>query len=290
MIVVRIWEGLGNQMFQYAYARALQLRTGQKVYIDVSRMYKNQLETKGINRLYTLDKFNIHLPITDGIEKKYFFLKQDNIIDKTLTYFSKKRILVPGFYIETTTLYNEDLRWVRGNKYLMGWFQNENYFSEYRSILLREFTPKEKIKISQRLKKILNENETVSVHIRRNDYKKTKNDLPIKYYRNAREYIENKVHNPYYIVFSDEITWVKANIDFGENVIYISDEENLHDYEELLVMSKCKHNIIANSTFSWWGAWLNRNDEKIVIGPRIWFNAVKDVPKYNIMPKDWIRI
>jgi hypothetical protein len=277
-------------MFQYAYARALQLRTGQKVYLDINRIYKEQLETKGTPRLYTLDKFNINLPIAEGLEKKYFFIKQDNIIETILNEFSQKSILVPRFYKENTSFYKENLKWVRGNQYLMGWFQDEKYFAEYRSVLLRDFTPKDRIKISRRLKKILNEEETVSVHVRRTDYKKIKNALPIKYYKNALKYIDSCVQNPIYIVFTDEIEWVKENIDFGKNVIYISEEEKLQDYEELLIMSKCRHNIIANSTFSWWGAWLNRNDGKIVIGPKVWFNGGEDVMKCNIMPKEWIRI
>lgn len=292
MIIVRIWEGLGNQLFQYAYARALQLRNGEKVCLDRNRIYKEVLEAKGLNRPYSLDKFNIKLPVADGIDQYYFFLEKKNIFQAALYELSQRNILVPEFYKEKDISYKKNLKTVKGNKYLMGWFQNEKYFYDYRSLLLRELTPKKKIKISKRLREVLEERETVSVHIRRTDFKKANNTLPVAYYARAKQYIESKISEPYYIVFSDDITWAKNNLNFDKNVIYISDsgKEKLEDYEELLLMSKCDHNIIANSTFSWWGAWLNNNSEKIVIGPRIWFNSCEKASQYNIMPKEWVKI
>ena len=289
MIIVRIWEGLGNQLFQYAYARALQLRTGEMVCLDASRIYKEKLEDRGVERRYALNQFNTKLPLISNISNKYFFLSQSNFMQKTIYWMAEHHMWFTGFYKEEDTLYKENLKSIYGNLYLMGWFQNEKYFLEYRNILLKELTPTKKIKISQLLKSILKNEMTISVHVRRGDFKKNNNVLPVSYYKKAKEFVETKVSNPCYIIFSDDTEWVKKNLDFGLNVVYMC-EEGLRDYEELLVMSCCKHNIIANSTFSWWGAWLNKNEDKIVVGPMQWFNQKQDVQKYNIMPDKWIRI
>ena len=281
MIIVRIWEGLGNQLFQYAYARALQLRTGQKVYLDTERIYKESLEKKGIERECGLDNFKIELSEASEKKKLFFFLKQDNLIKKILFMLSEHNLGVPGFYLEKELQFKNELKTIRGVKYLMGWFQNEKYFAEYREVLLKEITPKKKIKISSVLRKILNSYNTVSVHVRRGDYKKINNVLPVSYYETALKQIEGKICSPFYIVFSDDIEWVKNNLKFGENVMYMSNGR-YKDYEELLLMSRCKHNIIANSTFSWWGAWLNRNPDKIVIAPRQWMSNQR-----IIVPDNW---
>ena len=98
--------------------------------------------------------------------------------------------------------------------------------------------------------------------------------------------MEEHIDDIFYVVFSDELDWVMENMQFGDNVYYVNKDKKLEDFEELFIMSHCKHHIIANSTFSWWGAWLNINEEKIIIGPEKWFFG----RKRNIMPDNWIRI
>lgn len=289
MIIVRIWEGLGNQLFQYAYARALQLRTGEKVYLDINRTFRIPLEGKRVYRPYSLDKFRIRLPVSDDVEKKYFFLEQKNGIQKCLFDMSKARIVVPGFYQEKNILYKEQLRYIHGNIYLMGWFQNEKYFGEYRQVLLQDLRPWQKIKVSSFLHNALEKENTVSVHIRRTDLLKAKKELPILYYEKAKSYVEKYISRPQYMVFSDDPEWVREHIDFGTSAFFVS-EEGLMDYEELLVMSRCRHNIIANSTFSWWGAWLNQNEKKMVIGPPVWAIHGREDTAKDVMPSEWIRI
>lgn len=288
MIVIRIWEGLGNQLFQYAYARALQLRTKQLVYLDVNRPYAMVLEGNRVHRQYTLDKFNIKLRAYEKVDKTFFFLEQKNWVHKFLFFISKKKYTNIHFYEEESVIYKDELKKITGNYYMMGWFQNEKYFIDYRKELLKDLKPCKKIRISKHLKQLLANENTVSIHIRRGDYRMQNNVLPISYYESAVQIIEKKIENPHYIVFSDDVDWVKENFIFLRNKTYIS-QEHLEDYEELLVMSRCKHNIIANSTFSWWGAWLNTNTNKIVIGPRRWFIGGMNSP-INIMPEGWIRI
>lgn len=288
MIIVRIWEGLGNQLFQYAYARALQLRTGEKVFIDSDRCYRAELESYRINREYTLDNFRIMLMKYHRADKLFFFLKNETFSEKIFCWLAQREHAPLRFYKEKSPEYKAELRTLHGNYYIMGWFQNERYFKEYRAQLLKDLRPKHKIAISNKLRQILKHEETVSLHIRHGDFRMNNNVLPMGYYESAIRILEKKVKSPYYIIFSDDDNWARQNFEYLENCYYMS-EEKLKDYEELLVMSKCKHNIIANSSFSWWGAWLNCNEGKIVIGPRSWFlsGSIKDI---NIMPEGWIRV
>lgn len=145
--------------------------------------------------------------------------------------------------------------------------------------------PKEKIIFPNGIMKKILEKESVSVHIRRGDYKSHNLLLDDGYYLAAADMISHRINNPVWIVFSDEINYVKENYRFKGEVIYIDDSYKLKDYEQLILMSQCKHNIIANSTFSWWGAWLNQNKNKCVVAPSKWISSQK-----NIVPIDWIKI
>lgn len=286
MYIVRIWEGLGNQMFQYAFARAIQQRTGQKVFLDADRAYKESfaLEKKHVERPYMLDNFNIRLKKIQVNElENYKFLKQKTALDKILFSLSQKGKWFVNFLQDADSIYHKEFFKKKGNYYVFGWFQQEAYFKDSRNVLLKEFTPKRKIKISSNLLNILGKENTVAIHIRRGDYLKWGHVCNSFYYAKATDYIKKCVKNPIYLVFSDDMEWVKSNIKIDGKVIYISGEYQFKDYEELIVMSKCKHQIIANSTFSWWAAWLNRNPDKIVVAPSKWFGL-----QSNIVPEEWV--
>lgn len=289
MIFVRIWEGLGNQLFQYAYARALSLKTSQKVFLDVRETGKLSIDAGRVFRKYSLENFKIKLPVCTNIERFY-----PHLCDKKGILFNIHKIVMRylfffRYYKESEVRYHEELLRPKGNWYLQGWFQNIHYFEEYENIIRKELTPKKKIKITKELKDILKEKETVSVHIRRGDYQRNNSILPLKYYENAMKHMQTLINSPFWIIFSDDLVWCKKNMDFGNQVYYIGEKEQLQDFEELLVMSRCKNHIIANSTFSWWGAWLNQRKEKIVIGPEQWFIRGYSSNGINIMPKEWIR-
>lgn len=286
MYIVRMWEGLGNQMFQYAFARAIQHRTGQKVFLDADRTYKESflLEEKHVERSYMLDNFNIRLKKIKVDElAAYDFLRQRTPLEKILFSLSQKGWWIVSFLQDTDAVYHKEFFRKKGNYYVFGWFQQEAYFKDIRNILLKEFTPKRKIKISGKLLSVLREENTVAVHVRRSDYLKLGHVCNSFYYTKAMCYIKKYVENPIYLVFSDDVEWVKNNVKIAGRAIYISEEYQFKDFEELIIMSKCKHQIIANSTFSWWGAWLNKNPNKIVIAPSKWFIGIQD----NIVPDDW---
>lgn len=287
MIIVRIYEGLGNQLFQYAYARAISLSKEQKVFLDIRETGSMDSERELTSRKYELENFRIRLPVCTNVRHFYPYLnsfKATGMMKKLSEYqwFPYK------YFSEDDPLYDRNLLDLKGNWYLQGWFQDSRYFQKYADIIRKELTPRKKIKISFELKNILQLNNTVSVHIRRSDFKESRNELPVTYYYNAINYIREMIADPFWIVFSDDISWVKENINFGKNCYFVSGKEKLQDYEELIVMSCCRNHIIANSTYSWWGAWLGRNDDKIVVGPNKWFLRRKYSTK--VIPKEWIQV
>lgn len=259
---IKIQGGLGNQLFQYAYGRSLELQ-GKKILFDTSFFHGNK---PGIDtsRDFKLDKFQI------GTVSRFenFSLKKKTLIDKILG--------LLGF------LKNE-------------YYQNEKYFSHSSFFIRNEFRLKVPPSKNYNVfaKKITSVQCAVSLHIRRGDYindQKTNvfhGACSPDYYTSAQRLILENINDREvtFFIFSDEIAWVKNHMKFESSVSFVSSPE-LHDYEELILMSKCKHNIIANSTFSWWGAWLNENPNKIVVAPKKWFANSKK----NICPKEWIRI
>lgn len=297
MIIVRISGGLGNQMFQYALARSIKERTRCEVKLDTgyfSNMGKNETP-----RNFELDVFAITLSVADDNDKKSigmadaysksFFAvlkrKISTFIDTRKPLHKKRLILEPSF-----TFHDEMTHDIRDGSYISGIWQSEKYFSDIRNILQKEFTLKADFSPAARVF-IDNMKNTSSVafHVRRGDYltnKKTQT-LSLDYYKRATDYLERRVQNIHYFVVSDDIEWVKTNIPFSKPVTYVSSPA-LKSYEEILLMSFCKHNIIANSSFSWWGAWLNLNPQKIIIAPEKWFSTT--INTGDLIPDSWVKV
>jgi len=176
-----------------------------------------------------------------------------------------------------------------------GFWQNAKYFKNIEKEIREEFTLRKPLdekfaNISRQIENI----PSVSIHIRRGDYvndPKTKavhNVCDLDYYNKAIDIIKTNVNNPTFFVFSDDIDWVSKNLEINSPTFWVSNLKS-KDYEELILMSKCKHNIIANSSFSWWGAWLNQNPDKIVIAPKQWL-INKTADELDILPPRWIKI
>lgn len=185
------------------------------------------------------------------------------------------------FEYETISLPNEDV-------FVDGFFQSEKYFTHNRVKLLEWFKIPESIneKITNKYSKLL-EQRTTGIHVRRGDYVRHPNHHPVQtreYYLEGIELLKDKTD--LFIVFSDDIPWCKENLTIP-NIVFI---ENERDYVEIYLMSLCNNNIISNSSFSWWGAWLNTNENKIVIGPKIWFGPAITFVSKDIIPETWIKI
>jgi hypothetical protein len=267
MIVVRIIGGLGNQMFQYAYAKSLQQR-GSKVKIDISKSKKYKLHGG-----YHLDKFKIDIENSTKLSN------------------FQSKLGFKRFVKEKNLLFNEKYLNVNKNQYVKGYFQTEKYFTEIRTTLLAQFIIKERLSTSTIAysREISVHKNSCSLHVRRGDYisnRKTNSihgTCGLHYYTEAIKLMIEKHNNTHFYIFSDDIPWAKENIK-PENVTYI--EHTTIAHEDMLLMSLCKHNITANSSFSWWGAWLNKNENKTVIAPKIWFLEKEN----EIACESWIKI
>ncbi|HIP25044.1 MAG TPA: alpha-1,2-fucosyltransferase, partial [Archaeoglobus profundus] len=170
-----------------------------------------------------------------------------------------------------------------------GYWQTEKYFSDIRTDILKDFTVKEKnTEIVDNYLKQINNSNSVSIHVRRGDYLNHPDIgvLDISYYKNAIEYIYNKVENPTFYIFSNDISWCEKNLDFIDDKIIINNTKS--EIEDISLMKNCKYNIIANSSFSWWSAWLNINPSKIIIAPKIWM--VKNPNNCKWVPDSWIEL
>ena len=182
----------------------------------------------------------------------------------------------------------------KDNQFYVGFWQNEKYFSEISEVIRQDITLKNEMTgiSSNLMNQITNSIDATSIHVRRTDILDPKNKYggicDGNYYKKAMDIIKEKVYSPTFFIFSDDIEWCKDNFKFEKKIYFVSNPMT-KDYEELVLMSNCKHNIIANSSFSWWGAWLNKNNNKIIIAPRKWLN-VNEKEYKDVLPKNWIKI
>lgn len=285
-IIVKFNGGLGNQMFQYAFARAIEKKTGVKTVFDMSFFEKRYA------RPYELNIFNLNALFIED-----FWLK---LKLKTIWKFRKrlnnKRFLGIKLYSEPHFEVDAEVFNIEPNTYVEGFFQTEKYFKDIEKELLADFqfknSPDDE---NQKLIDKISATNSISLHIRRGDYvqKKRYQNLyatcPLDYYKNGVDYITKEFSNPVVFIFSDDIEWVKKNLNLPYESYYVSHNTGEKSYEDMRLMSLCKHNIIANSSFSWWGAWLNNNKEKIVIAPQKWFNDEKIV-QTDVIPESWIKL
>lgn len=289
---VAIYGGLGNQMFQYALCFALNQR-GVKSRI----LFSHYLYSFHHNGFSLGNAFRIKLDISSKILNA-ILIYGDFFYKNRISGFFLKRLLVSyqqrkNKYVEKEEFEFDPEVFNQKGKTLIGIWQAEAYFRDIKELIIRQFefrTPEDKLN-RELIEKIVNSN-SVSIHIRRGDYlnERWKNILGVirdtVYYDNAVNFIIGKVKNPQYFVFSDDIKWAKENLKL-DNCIYVNHNKGRNSYIDMYLMSICKHNIIANSTFSWWGAWLNKNPKKIVTIPEKWIIGKNCKQMY---PAQWIRI
>ncbi len=299
MILVRLIGGLGNQMFQYAFAYSLAKKNNTVLKVDTS-LLKDKSKPHEIvtHRDFVLeDVFDLSIEIASNKEIEYFNGKVyksliGKIINKILWQFKKHRLIV-----EQDRGFNSDLLQLSDNVCIVGSFQSEKYFIDHDTIKSLYKFKYPILPISTELSSELKTKNSVAVHIRRGDYvtsplySKTIGVLPISYYINAIALIKEKTDSPVFYVFSDDINWCKNELKIPNTIFnYVGDEHagiNAANYMQLL--SLCKHFIISNSTFAWWAAWLGEHRDSLIIGPNNWFidksNDVKD-----ILPERWAKI
>ena len=297
MIIIKLQGGLGNQLFQYGFVRALSLEYKREFAIDIS-WYKDKKKKYHPN--HSITNFNIIEKRPSAIFLKYITLisRHNRLLLKPLNKISKFHMfwkLLPN-YINENTFNILDIP-QNNILYFDGYWQNIKYFQKFESIIRKEFTLKHKLigENEKYLNKIVSSN-SISIHIRRGVYISDPHlfnlypHCSLTYYYNVISYIVKKIQHPIFFVFSNEIEWAKKYVKIDYPTVFI--ENSGPDYEHLFLMSQCKHNIIADSTFSWWGAWLNNNPSKIIIAPKKWYNDSKQnrIYMHNIIPQSWVTI
>ena len=276
MIIIRLQGGLGNQLFQYALGEALS--RNNLVKYDVS-FFDNPSFTA---RQLHLQHFKTNLNLAAPEEVAAFFRPRSHrLIRKGLN-------LITPLHMKTrfhespadSYRFKSGILNLRHSIYLDGYWQNELYFSGISKKIRHKYTLLEPLKGSS-LQKILKSPQAVAIHIRRGDYVKLGVALSLDYYLRAIEKIKCRLEHPSFFCFSDDIEFVKQNLPatIHESMEFIVPG---NDFEDLMLMAMCKHQIIANSSFSWWGAWLNQNPNKIIIAPQSWANIV--------LPDHWSRV
>ena len=292
MVIVRITWGLWNQMFQYAYIKALSLKNNSNFRLDIETFEHYKLHK------YCLEFFNIQRKYCKISEVPFY--KKFNSNNKYLEYLLVKiKCLAKKFnknhYIEKQFNFDADFLNIKQG-YVEGYFQTEKYFIEYEDDIRKDFTfaispSPENEKIIEKI----NSCNAISIHIRRWDYisndttNRVHGTCDLNYYKQAIGLIKEKIDNPIFFFFSDDINWAKEHLKVSEKSYYIDRNNANTNYEDMRLMSLCKHNIIANSSFSWWWAWLNSNPKKIVIAPSKWFND-NSRSTSDIIPSTWKKI
>lgn len=291
MIIVKLIGGLGNQMFQYATGRNLAILKNTELLIDTSFLDKNP-DGAYTKRNLELNVFNLDLKIASQNDIEKFKINTSNKYTRTLQ--RNFPFLFKNLYVaESGVGYHKQFLNFRKNTYLDGFWQSEKYFDRIKSILFKEFIPKEPLNTENIdwLDKI-KASESISLHVRRGDYITQNSALDfhglcdITYYESAINII--KENNSVYeiFVFSDDLEWCKANFNFLEKTHFVDSNQNTNAYLDLFLMSNCKHNVIANSSFSWWAAFLNQNNDRIVVAPKKWYTNTEIEPT-DLFPSQW---
>jgi len=295
MIIVKLQGGLGNQMFQFAIGRRLALLHMVDLTLDLTELLDRTPKSNFTFREYELGVFQINSQIAAEQEVRVF--NQNDIVSKI------KRLFISTKLVPEKSLNFELTILNLGNQvYLNGYWQSEKYFESIRTVLLSDFTLRQsfldKHTADERIKTTKSQIETtpsVSVHFRRGDYitdsitNIAHGTCTLEYYRNAINLICEKDASVHLFIFSDDPDWVQTNRLFDDlptTVVTTSDK-----HMDMYLMSLCQHNIIANSSFSWWGAWLNRNPDKMVIAPKRWFAKEElNQQTQDLIPQNWIRL
>ena len=280
MIIIKIKGGLGNQLFQYAVGRAVALHHKSPLKLDLTIFKTYELHE------YLLDQFAIQADMATeneiselkgGNNLLFSALRKARVV-KRKSYFKEKR----SSYFDASVFKNDDV-------YFDGYWQNELYFSGIRELLLREFEFISSMSdVGCAYLECIKKSNSVSLHIRRGNYLNLKNVnvLDVDYYMKAVDYLRKSIEKPTFFIFSDDLDWCKNSLGFLDNCVFV--DRTKTEIDDLKLMSFCQHNIIANSSFSWWGAWLNQNPNKTVIAPKDWL--LNDPGSSNVILSDWVKL
>lgn len=291
MICVKLFGGLGNQLFQYAAARQLADIHQTDLFFDLT--WFESIPFGNTKRDFELSNYNIKFNTLNGMDRlrcKLYGIRGLNKLS-ILPALPKKfrRYKEVGFNFEPIFLDLPD------SSYLDGYFQSFKYFESIADQIRNELTPViDYGELDLVVKSKIESVESVSIHVRRGDYVTSKASMKtlgvcdLDYYDRAINEIGRRLGNPHFFIFSDDPAWSKENLNVPGSVTYVSHNSGPTAFQDIRLMSICKHHIIANSTFSWWGAWLNKSQNKIVISPRKWF--ADGMSSETLIPENWVQL
>ena len=279
MIVVQLMGGIGNQMFQYACGRAVALRAGKPLCLDASQFLSKNQPYK-----FELGNFNVDAEVFQSMDELKM-IAQKNDVDKI------------NIFKEAHFHFDSRVIGLRDNFVLAGgYWQSEKYFQDFADVIRVDFKPRIGTLSAEGLDLAcqMQQGQSISVHVRRGDYTNPLNIkvhglLPMDYYMRAIDNIHTRIINAHCYMFSDDLDWCYNAFENIENITFVEHNRMMNVHEDLWLMSQCKHNIIANSSYSWWGAWLNQHPDKIVIAPQIWFVGGGHDTK-DLVPGSWMEM
>lgn len=288
MIIVRLKGGMGNQMFQYAYGRALALRKSTSLALDISFF-----ENPGLpKRTYDLDLFMIK----EHFAKKYeipllYRMGTSRFLARIATFLYKKIFINKG--TETQFQFDSKKLEIGSHAYLDGYWQSPKYFKEYEDVIRKDFTLKEAVPDHiVALEQEISRSNSVCLHVRRTDFvgNSLHEVVDNGYYERAIAQMAEKTSIESLYVFSDDIEWCEKNMSFFHPTVFVKAEyAGPRSQWHFALMRAARHFIIPNSSFSWWAAWLSDNPQKIVIAPQHWFTD-STINTQDLIPSAWIRI
>ena len=292
MIVVKLIWGLWNQLSQYAMWKHIAMNNNTELLLD-----RSSFETYKLHN-YSLNHFQIQANFASKADIPWYEVRFKNRYFDFILNKLKPLLRTKQHILEKGLLFNKEVLQIEWNHLYLEWYwQTEKYFSEIEDTVRKDLQfktiPSEQNKIL--IDEIRSQKSTASLHIRRGDYVSNKvsntvhGTCDMDYYMRAATYITERYPETKFYIFSDDIPWVKENLILPDPIYYVDHNDALANYEDMRLMSLCTHNIIANSTFSWWGAWLNRNPAKLVIAPKQWFNNSQHEAD-DIVPETWIRL
>jgi hypothetical protein len=292
VIVSKLMGGLGNQMFQYAVGRYLSIRNQAPLFLD--RSFFHLPAGMHTSRNYELGVFDIAAE-TAGPNELFPFKWFERSGSRAVVMRALANLRAVHYLVDPMDRLDDRIFRVQGNVYLHGYWQSEHYFRPIQQIIRKEFEFRSTLTgINYELKKKISNCNSVSIHVRRGDY--LTNPAAQAYYEPTTAYhyqravdrIREQDPYPELFVFSDDMDWARTNLRFDLPTTYIAHNQGDRSFIDMQLMAACRHNIMANSSFSWWGAWLNDNPEKIVITPANWFRDRITPP--HLLPDRWIRI
>ncbi|NTV55781.1 MAG: alpha-1,2-fucosyltransferase [Deltaproteobacteria bacterium] len=290
MVIVRLMGGLGNQMFQYSAARRLAYALNAELKLDLT-----WFKEPG-SRPYVLSAFNIAEDMASPREILTLTIERPVFVRMAMTRLLGIKFYRPKSYVkETSFAFDPCILTLSDGIYLDGYWQSEKYFADVEQLIRTEFTLRKPL--SDRIKSLAEATascNSVSIHVRRGDYL-LKNKIVFhgvctpEYYNTCVDILIQRITNPHFFVFSDDPPWAIQNLKVPCRVTFLEPSLGERSFEDLWLMSTCRNHIIANSSFSWWGAWLSNNPDKAVIAPRQWFRTTA-LDSKDIVPERWLKI